>query len=205
MKASGQLFVIAAPSGAGKTSLVTALINQLKNICVSISHTTRPKRSKEQDGVNYFFIDEHEFERMIAENEFLEHAEVFGNLYGTSRQWVLDQLDSGNDVILEIDWQGASQVRKQIPDSRSIFILPPTPYTLRERLERRGQDDQVVISRRLEEASLEMTHFDEFDYLIVNEHFDVALEQLQTIVCAERLRTSRQQKQYHHLIAQLTG
>lgn len=205
MSIAGQLFVIAAPSGAGKTSLVAALVDAVSKICVSISHTTRAKRSREEHGVNYFFSDSDEFAKMAEAGEFLEYAEVFGFQYGTSRQWVQQKLAAGQDVILEIDWQGAAQIRQQLPGSRSIFILPPSPDTLRERLERRAQDDANVISRRLKEASLEMSHFLEFDYLIVNEDFDEALGQLQTIVTAERLRTLRQQDLHHDLVDQLLG
>jgi guanylate kinase len=178
----GDLFVVAAPSGAGKTSLVAALINTLPEAAVTISHTTRPGRPDEEDGVNYYFIDEAEFEKMRARNEFVESAEVFGNLYGTSRAEVERVRGLGSHVILEIDWQGAEQIRRVIPAARSIFILPPSLNALRTRLMARGQDNEETIERRMAEAISEMSHYGEFDYIVVNEKFDAALAQLARIV-----------------------
>lgn len=167
----GTLYVIAAPSGAGKTSLVKALINTLPDVKVSVSYTTRQKRPQEKEGVDYHFVDETEFETMIANGTFLEHAKVFGYYYGTSRHWVEKHLQAGEDVILEIDWQGAYQIRQQFAQSISIFILPPSFDLLRERLLYRNQDNPEVIERRLAAAVSEMKHYQEFDYLIINAAF----------------------------------
>jgi len=171
----GTLFIIAAPSGAGKTTLVRALTRKITNIRVSVSHTTRPQRSREEDGINYYFVDETEFQQMIDEDIFLEHAEVFGYHYGTSIHWVEEQLKVGTDVILEIDWQGAQQVRSQIKNTVSIYILPPSFEALRERLTQRNQDDPEVIARRLAEAKVEMAQIHDFDYVVVNHYFHQAL------------------------------
>lgn len=202
---TGTLYIIAAPSGAGKTSLVKALLAVESNLKVSISHTTRPKRSSEQDGVDYYFIDQAKFEKKITHNIFLEYARVFTHYYGTSKEWVNDQLMSGVDVILEIDWQGAQQIRKQMPHCVSIFILPPALETLRERLQARNQDDDQVIAQRLAAASKEVSHYAEFDYLVVNDDFAHALADLQTIFRAERLRQVRQSSRYHALLEDLLG
>lgn len=183
----GTLYVISAPSGAGKTSLVAALLERDSRLCVSISHTTRKPRPGEEDGLNYHFIDRAGFEAMIDAGAFLEHAEVFGNYYGTSQHWVEETLATGRDVILEIDWQGAEQVRRLMPGCVGIFILPPSSKTLRERLVGRGQDAPEVIERRLHEAAVECSHAFEFDYVVVNDQFDVALADLWSITRAQRL------------------
>ena len=190
--ARGTLYTVSAPSGAGKTSLVAALVERNPTLTVSVSHTTRPMRPGEQDGVNYHFVAREAFLAMLEQAAFLEHAEVFGNLYGTSQLWVEEQLAAGTDVILEIDWQGARQVKRLMPDTRSIFILPPSRDTLRERLTSRGQDDDTVIQRRMAQAEQEMSHYIESDFLILNLDFDRARAELQAIVDCHRLRTSVQ-------------
>lgn len=191
---TGKLYIISAPSGAGKTSLVKRLIADTDNLAVSVSHTTRAMRAAEQNGVDYFFVSQDAFKDMIEHQAFLEHAQVFDNFYGTSQQSVEANLAQGLDVILEIDWQGAQQVRRMLPDSISIFILPPSIEVLRQRLQNRGQDNDEVIARRMRDAVTEMSHYPEFDYLIVNDDFDTALEQLKSIVTANRLLQSRQQQ-----------
>lgn len=194
--ATGILFIISAPSGAGKTSLVSELLVRMDNIKASISHTTRDRRPGEEDGVNYHFVSKEAFVSMLEQNAFLEHAEVFGNYYGTSQQWVEETLAAGEDVILEIDWQGAAQVRQLFDDSTSIFILPPSKQALRERLDNRGQDDSAVIEKRIAAATEEMSHYIEADYMVVNDDFEVALNQLMAIVSAQhcRLPVSGQEK-----------
>lgn len=189
----GLLFVVSAPSGAGKTSLVAALLAQLPGITVCISHTTRPPRSKEIDGVNYHFIDRDTFESLIKRGAFLEYANVFGNYYGTSIDAVHAALNSGQDLILEIDWQGAAQIRQLLPDALSIFILPPDLATLEQRLRARGQDDDTVIHSRLSKAVEEMSHWSEFDFLVVNDDFARASMDMVSIVRSERLRRVPQQ------------
>ncbi|MDC1144633.1 guanylate kinase [Porticoccaceae bacterium] len=186
--AQGTLFIISAPSGAGKTSLVAEILARMDNIQASISHTTRAARSGETDAVNYHFVSQQTFHSMVADNAFLEHAEVFGNFYGTSRQWVQETLNAGTDVILEIDWQGAEQVRQQFAQSKSIFILPPSKQALRERLNGRAQDDIEVINKRIAAATEEMSHYVEADYLVINDDFDLALEQLKGIISAQRCK-----------------
>jgi guanylate kinase len=186
--ATGILFIISAPSGAGKTSLVAELLNNMSNIKASISHTTRDRRPGEVDAVNYHFVSRPQFVDMIEQSAFLEHAEVFGNFYGTSQQWVADTLASGEDVILEIDWQGAAQVRKLFPASTSIFILPPSKQALRERLHKRAQDDAEVIEKRVAAATEEMSHYVEADFLVVNDDFDTALQEMISIVRAQHCR-----------------
>jgi guanylate kinase len=188
----GNLYIVSAPSGAGKTSLVSALIKSVSDICVSISHTTRAMRPGEVNGVNYHFVDQNTFNQMLEKDAFLEHAQVFSNRYGTSQQWVMDTLKQGIDVILEIDWQGARQIRKLMPEAVSLFILPPSLKSLRERLTARGQDGASVIDARMAEAISEMSHYVEADYLIINEDFSIALEQLQALIRSQRLRLSRQ-------------
>jgi guanylate kinase len=200
----GTLFTISAPSGAGKTSLVNALLaGQDTRVCVSVSHTTRPGRPGETDGVNYHFVNRDTFVALQEAGEFLESAEVFGNLYGTSRAWVQSQLDMGKDVILEIDWQGAAQVRQALSDVRSIFILPPSLQTLLERLTNRGQDDQATINRRMEQARNEMSHYHEADFLIINDSFEQALADLSAIFRAVRLEQARQRVKNQQLLAEL--
>ncbi len=203
MSSTGTLFTVSAPSGAGKTSLVNALIKGTEGLRVSVSHTTRPKRPGEQDGVNYHFVDAAAFHAMLERAEFLEHAQVFGNLYGTSQTWVEQQLEAGTDVILEIDWQGAQQVKRLMPQTQSIFILPPSRATLKQRLTARGQDDSTIIAARMAEATEEMSHYVEGDYLVVNQDFDKALAELQAIINCQRLRTSRQQERLGQLLQDL--
>ena len=186
--ATGILFIISAPSGAGKTSLVGELLKRMENIKASISHTTRDCRPGEEDGINYHFVSREEFVGMLKQNAFLEHAEVFGNFYGTSQQWVEETLAAGEDVILEIDWQGAAQVRQLFAESTSIFILPPSKQALRERLNNRGQDDSAVIEKRIAAATEEMSHYIEADYMVVNDDFEIALMQLMAIVSAQHCR-----------------
>jgi len=186
MSAKGILYIVSAPSGAGKTSLINRLLAITSGVELSVSYTTRPPRPGEQDGVDYHFVDPHRFQRLLKQEALLEHAEVFDYYYGTGRQTVLDRLAADVDVILEIDWQGARQVRMQLPDSRSIFILPPSRETLRQRLQNRGQDDEAVIERRMRDAISELSHYDEFDYLIVNDDFDTALDALRAILIANR-------------------
>jgi guanylate kinase len=191
-KYSSTLFVIAAPSGTGKTSLVKALVESMSDITVSVSHTTRPMRPGEKEAINYHFVAREEFVKLVGEEVFLEHAVVHGNYYGTSRAWVENQLQIGKDVVLEIDWQGAQQICKTFPGAVSIFILPPSPVALEMRLQQRRQDQQHTIAQRLAAASSEIAHYAEFEYLIVNDVFSEALEDLQAIVRAQRLRQPRQ-------------
>ncbi|WP_223826032.1 guanylate kinase [Spongiibacter pelagi] len=199
----GTLYTISAPSGAGKTSLVAALLKEMNGIQVSVSHTTRASRPGEVDGVNYHFVSTEQFQQMLAQSAFLEHAQVFDNFYGTSQQWVESTLSKGIDVILEIDWQGAEQVRKLMPDTVSIFILPPSRQALRERLTQRGQDDETIIARRMADAVAEMTHFVEGDYLVINDDFNTALNELKQIIACQRLQLSRQQIRHQSLLAEL--
>jgi len=191
---NGKLYIISAPSGAGKTSLVKQLRAELDKLAVSVSHTTRPMRAGESNGIDYFFVSADEFKTMIDRQAFLEHAQVFDNFYGTAQKTVEDNLALGLDVILEIDWQGAQQVRRMLPDSESIFILPPSIAVLRQRLQNRGQDDESVIERRMRDAVTEMSHYPEFDYLLVNDDFSLALAQLKSIIIANRLKQNRQQQ-----------
>lgn len=203
MKKLGTLFVIAAPSGAGKTSLVNALVKLMPTIKLSISYTTRAKRAGEIHGVHYFFVDSQKFDAMVKAGEFLEHATVFGRCYGTSRQWVETELRSGNDVILEIDWQGAAQIRQSGFENVSIFILPPSRAVLEERLRQRGQDNDKIIAERMAAASSEMAHCHEFDQVIVNDDFSVALQALQKIVQAKRNGEPCHYRLDHKLLAEL--
>lgn len=181
----GTLFIISAPSGAGKTSLVAEILKRVANIKASVSHTTRACRPGEQDGVNYFFVSKNQFQEMIKNADFLEHAEVFGNYYGTSERWVRDRLADGTDVILEIDWQGAEQTRQQFPSSKSIFILPPSIQALEVRLNNRGQDDSIVINQRVAAAKDEMSHYAEADYVMVNDDFKLAIDHLEKIILGQ--------------------
>ena len=199
----GKLYVVSAASGAGKTSLVSALLEQVSDIEVSVSHTTRTAREGEVDGVNYHFADTAKFEEMVEAAEFFEHATVFGNMYGTSQQHVEQQLHSGKDVILEIDWQGARQIRQLIPECSTIYIVPPSASALRERLTSRGQDDDEIINRRMREAVSEMSHYVEFDYLVINDEFDKAKEDLIAIIMGNRMSIDRQQEEHAELLKNL--
>jgi guanylate kinase len=190
---TGKLYIISAPSGAGKTSLVKQLRAETSDLAVSVSHTTRAMRPGETDAVDYFFVAVEQFKTMIAEQAFLEHAQVFDNFYGTAQQTVETNLAQGLDVILEIDWQGSAQVKRMLPDCVSIFILPPSIEILRQRLQNRGQDNEEIIARRMRDAVTEMSHYPEFDYLIVNDDFNLALNQLKSIIIANRLQQKRQQ------------
>lgn len=189
---SGNLFIVAAPSGGGKTSLVRNLIGTLEQIEVSISHTTRVMRPGEAHGVDYFFVNEEQFTSMIHEGAFIEHAQVFSHLYGTSKAQIRERLERGIDVVLDIDWQGAAQIKKDFPEAVSIFIIPPSIEALKERLTSRGQDNDEIIRGRMKKAQDELSHYSEFDYLIVNDTFEHAAADLCTIVLANRLRIERQ-------------
>ncbi len=202
---SGQLFVVAAPSGAGKTSLVKALIASMDDIQVSVSYCTRAMRPGERDGVDYHFIDQATFKAMADAGEFLEHAHVFDRSYATGRAKVLEQLVQGVDVILEIDWQGARQVRALMDNVINIFVLPPSKEALEERLRARGQDSDEVIRRRMNDAVNEMTHYDEFDYVIVNSDFNKALHELRSIVIAARLTCPVVKEKHAKLLDELLG
>jgi len=204
-KIQGQLYVVSAPSGAGKTSLVKALVDANNDLAVSVSHTTRAIRPGEIDGVNYHFVSEAEFSDLKDQGGFFEWAQVFDNFYGTSHQSVVDQLNEGVDVILEIDWQGAAQIKRQMPESVSIFILPPSTAALRERLTGRGQDDSSVIERRMRSARDEMSHYGEADYVVLNDRFDSALSDLKAIVASQRLSQRRQSSRLTSVIRDLLG
>jgi guanylate kinase len=197
---NGNVFIICAPSGAGKTSLVAELLRRDRSVRLSVSHTTRAPRPGEQDGRDYHFVSRAAFIAMIERGEFLESAEVHGNLYGTSQGWIDEQRTRDVDIVLEIDWQGAQQVRKLIADAIGIFILPPSPDTLRRRLIDRGQDNDAVIERRLQAARGEMEHLPEFDYVIINRNFDDAVDDLVSIVRANRLRLAAQVSRHSDLI-----
>ena len=203
MSGTGTLYTVSAPSGAGKTSLVNALIARCNQLRVSVSHTTRPQRPGEQDGVNYHFVGETAFLDMLEQAAFLEHARVFGNLYGTSQAWVEEQLAAGTDVILEIDWQGAEQVKRLLPATRAIFILPPSRQALEQRLTGRGQDNPDIIASRLALAVEEMSHYIQSDFLVVNNDFEQALAELEAIVVCQRLQTTRQQEVLTDLLRDL--
>ncbi|WP_179402685.1 guanylate kinase [Burkholderia guangdongensis] len=199
----GNLFMVVAPSGAGKSTLVNALLAQDKDICLSVSYTTREPRSNERDGVNYHFTTVEDFRARHAHHEFLESAEVHGNYYGTSRVWIEEQMKNGHDVLLEIDWQGAQQVKKQFRNAVGIFILPPSLDALEERLKKRGQDEPNVITRRLLAAGSEIAHASEAEYVVINENFDCALAELRTIVAATRLRFASQYARHTNLFVEL--
>lgn len=198
----GTLYVISAPSGAGKTSLVTALVEQMKNIIVSISYTTRAMREGETHDKDYHFIDKEGFVELLNEGRFLEHAEVFGHYYGTSEPWVKQTLEQGTDVILEIDWQGAQQVKKLI-NCCSIYVLPPSVEALRARLGNRGQDSEEIIEGRMAQAHSEMSHYPEAEYLVINDDFDAALAELSSIISAQRCLNSKQQIRHKSLLEDL--
>lgn len=200
---SGNLFIISAPSGAGKTSMVSALLNSNRQIALSISYTTRAPRPGETDGKEYHFVSRDRFLQMAQQGDFLESAEVYGNLYGTSQSWIEKQLASGRDILLEIDWQGAAQVRKLMPQAISIFILPPSLAALESRLNGRGQDSAEVIARRLQAAQEDISHVAEFDYVIINDKLDEALRQLDAVITAAGLRRDSQLARHANLINQL--
>ncbi|EKO3610974.1 guanylate kinase [Vibrio metschnikovii] len=201
----GTLYIVSAPSGAGKSSLIAGLLerNPTYAMKVSVSHTTRGMRPGEQDGVHYHFVQKEQFEALIEQGEFLEYAEVFGNYYGTSRIWIEDTLEKGIDVFLDIDWQGAQQIRQQMPHAKSVFILPPSKEELERRLNTRGQDSVAVIAKRMSEARSEISHYCEYDYVIVNDDFDVALMDFKAILRAERLKQDKQAAKYQSMIAAL--
>ncbi|MFL6617990.1 MAG: guanylate kinase [Povalibacter sp.] len=205
MQARGKLFVIAAPSGAGKTSLVLALMKRLPELRFSISYTTRQPREKEQNGVHYFFVDKETFQRMKDRGEFLEHAQVFDNFYGTSKPQVEALLDAGQNVLLEIDWQGAQQIRKAAPHVESIFILPPSRAELERRLRDRKTDSEEVIARRLRDSIADMSHWDEFDYVVVNREFEQAVDELEAIVSGRGSNLKRDRAELKTLIGTLLG
>lgn len=202
--AEGELFIISAPSGAGKTSLVDALIRENDSLCVSVSHTTRSKRPKEQDGINYHFIEKARFQSMLEAGDFLESAEVYGHHYGTSKKWVTEQLEEGLTVILEIDWQGAAQIRAQFPQSCYIFIVPPSLEALTDRLRKRAQDNDAIIARRMEEARAVMQRVTDADFLVVNDDFTTALDEMRAIIQAWSLRVETQEAKLRPLLASLT-
>jgi guanylate kinase len=199
----GTLYILSAPSGAGKTSLLKALRERDGDLHVSVSHTTRPMRPGEEDGVHYHFADQASFLEKVAQGDFLEHAEVFGNYYGTDEASVRAQLEAGQDTVLEIDWQGAQQVRRRFPEAVSIFILPPSPEALHQRLSNRGQDSEEVIQGRMRQAQSEMSHYAEFDYLVFNDRFEQALDELASIVASRRLLLSRQASRHAETISRL--
>lgn len=202
---TGTLYIISAPSGAGKSSLVKALTDADEQIRISVSHTTRAMRPGDVNGVHYHFVEHTEFVKMIEHGDFLERAEVYDNLYGTSRSHLQQTLDEGHDLILEIDWQGAEQVRQLMPNARSIFILPPSLEALHERLKNRGQDSDETIEGRMRKAVSEMSHYVDYDYLIINDVFAHALDDLKAIFRTNQLQQKRQQQRYGKLLAELLG
>lgn len=197
------LYIISAPSGGGKTSLVRALLERMDNLVISVSYTTRPLRTGEADGINYHYVDDKKFQDLVAQKVFLEYAQVFGSWYGTSKEWVNQQIDAGKDVILEIDWQGANQIRKHFEKSLSIFIVPPSMEILRKRLKERARESDDIIEKRMQQARSECEHFAEFDYLVINDDFEHALIQLETIILAERLSVAAQKKRHQKLLETL--
>lgn len=203
MSKIGHFFVIAAPSGTGKTSLVQALVNNVNDLLISVSYTTRSPRPGDVHGKDYYFITAQEFTKMIDNQDFLEYATIYQHKYGTSRDWVMKKLIAGMDVLLEIDWQGARQVRALFPDAILIFIVPPSLDTLRQRLQNRRQDQLNIIAERMAGAQVEISHYREFDYLVINDQFEQALADLQHIVLAERLRCSGQAESHSALLAKL--
>ncbi|MFO6423433.1 guanylate kinase [Motilimonas sp. KMU-193] len=205
MSIKGTLYIVSAPSGAGKSSLINALLNisDRKQLQVSVSHTTRDPRPGEVNGEHYHFVDQTEFKAMIADNAFFEWAEVFGNFYGTSRLAIEDSLNQGIDVFLDIDWQGARQVKALMPDAKGIFILPPSREALEQRLYKRGQDSEEVINKRMAQAKSEMSHYDEYDFLIINDDFDQALAEFDTIIKGQRLAQKRQSALHKSTISEL--
>lgn len=202
MPETNTLYIISAPSGAGKSSLLKELLNADQQLSLSVSHTTRAMRPSEANGIHYHFVDVASFHKLIEQNAFLEHAQVFDNLYGTAEAALRNQLES-NDVVLEIDWQGARQVRKRFSEAVSIFIMPPSIEALRERLDSRGQDSDAIIDRRMRDAQNELSHYAEYDYLIINDDFRQALQALQYIVAAQRLRLASQQQRHATILQQM--
>ena len=200
---SGNLFIISAPSGAGKTSLVSALLGINPHIDLSVSYTTRGPRPGEQNGKDYHFVSRDVFLKMAKRGEFLESAEVYGNLYGTSQSWISQEIARGRDILLEIDWQGAAQVRRLFPDSVSIFILPPSIAALEQRLKGRGKDNDAVIAKRMAAVSEDVSHIAEFNYVIINDNLEDALLELNAVVLSARLRCAKQLSRYQDLINQL--
>lgn len=200
-KYTGNLYIVAAPSGGGKTSLVKALVNEMDDIAISISHTTRAKRPGEVDGIDYFFVETEQFTQMIHANAFVEHAQVFGHLYGTSKAQIEDRLIRGIDVVLDIDWQGAEQIKRVFETAVGVFIIPPSLNVLKQRLEARSQDCEEVISSRMQRAQDELSHYGSFDYLIVNDDFSCAADELRSIVTANRLRMARQVEKQRKLLS----
>ncbi|WP_038175417.1 guanylate kinase [Vibrio pacinii] len=198
----GTLYIVSAPSGAGKSSLISAMLetNPTYAMKVSVSHTTRGMRPGEQDGIHYHFVQKDLFEELIEKGEFLEYAEVFGNYYGTSRVWIENNLEKGIDVFLDIDWQGARQIRQQMPQAKSLFILPPSNGELERRLNARGQDSEAVIAKRMAEAKAEISHYREYDYVIINDDFDNALMDFKAIIRAERLKQDKQADKYKGML-----
>ena len=199
----GTLYIVAAPSGAGKSSIVNAVLKRVDDVALSISYTSRAPRTGERHAQHYHFISKPEFERMIAEGQFFEYALVHGDYKGTASDSVLPLLEKGLDVLLEIDWQGARQVRQRIPEAKSIFILPPSKKALEMRMRNRGQDSEAVIAQRLAAAREEMRHFHEFDYIVVNEHFDQAVQEVTAIFSAQRLQLDQQRQRHAALIEHL--
>jgi guanylate kinase len=205
MAETGNLYVISAPSGTGKTTLVKALIEAVPSLTVSISYTTRKRRPAETHGINYYFIDQAEFAKMVEHKDFLEHASVFGNSYGTSRLWVEEALQRGEDVILEIDWQGGQQIHELFPTSVSIFILPPSVNDLYDRLIKRNQDNPDIIRQRIADVRESTRHINEYGYIVINDDFTEALHDLKTIVRAHRLALKRQIVRYSNLLNELVN
>ena len=202
-RVSGKLFILSAPSGTGKTSLTKSLLRKDINLCLSISYTSRLMRPSEVEGHDYFFVKRNVFEKMLGDGEFIESAEIYGNLYGTSQKWINEAISSGKDILLEIDGQGARQVRKIFSDVVSIFVLPPSLETLENRLKDRNQDSKEVIAKRMAAAKEEISHVSEYDYVIINDNIDIALRDLVSVVESERLRASAQLTRYHDLVTQL--
>jgi len=199
----GNLFILSAPSGAGKSSLITALLKKHADMKVSVSHTTRSPRPGEENAVHYHFVSADEFKALIAKDDFFEWAQVFDNYYGTSKQAIESQLNAGIDVFLDIDWQGAQQVREIMPSVQTIFILPPSKAELEQRLNNRGQDSAEVIAGRMTKAQSETSHYNEYDYVVVNDDFETALSNIETIVLAQRLTLKAQASRHHDLITNL--
>ena len=205
MSETSILFIVSAPSGAGKTSLLRELLSQDQGLSLSVSHTTRAMRPGEENGVHYHFVEVPAFQELVGQGAFIEHAQVFDNYYGTSEAAVRDQLAAGQDVVVEIDWQGARQVRKRFPEAVSIFVAPPSIEALRERLSGRGQDSEEIIDRRMRDAQAELSHYPEYDYLVINDDFALALQELGEIVRAERLRESRQAIRHAAALSDMLG